>query len=302
MVPLEVKEDLLELDNANAQQLFKLLSINNPPDLRDFLESGDYCNFSDFFFDVLIENDVPCALSIDWKWTPQELFEQFKVIFSDLDIELIGDEYSNDGTYLIEYRQGESVKKKLITQNKPSDLLVELTSYLPGKKLLEINFLEDNYNWLFVPSAFDIELFCSITGLSKSWLDSAQEKIPENFTEGYRQSKKIFFIPRIVYVSDNGSGYDMPNQHWGGRILPGQTIRQGIATELNKELQYHGHFNYEYNKLLDITKDREGREIKRYSITIYLYDNSFKSKLAGGLDIKLRKIVGRKFGTKAPHD
>lgn len=107
-------------------------------------------------------------------------------------------------------------------------------------------------------------------------------------------TEKIFFWPeiftevngkaeRLLYVDTNE---DYAN--WAGRILPGQTIEEGIATELADTLHYKGNFEYKIWGPVDEALDKKGQKIKRYKIRIKLLDKLSSTKTKFGWDIVLK--------------
>lgn len=87
-----------------------------------------------------------------------------------------------------------------------------------------------------------------------------------------RQTTKIFFDP-LILVAGQGATKTLP-QNWAGRILPGQTIKEGIAAELKEVYGYTGRFTYENIYFREYAKDRKGSNIERYAVTITLFPSS----------------------------
>lgn len=282
------------LSEESVQTILNLLEVSPTPDITDFLNNAEEKDFYTFFFDVLIENDIACALDIDWKWKPDDIFWQLESYFTNR-VKLLSSEWiQGDESYQIEYMfDGRSTMLNVPFAN-PDELLDSISQHLKDREFIAINFLEDRYSWIIVSNDFDTELFCTLTGLAVE-KPAPRPEIPKNFAEGYKQTEKLFFSPTIFYVDEKQVGYEMPGQVWAGRILPGQTIREGIATELKAELNYLERFDYSYNGFEGTFKDRKGRDIKRYSLTIYLFDKTFQSKMAGGADIRLRRISNKTF-------
>lgn len=298
MISLDASNELNELNADTTETIFRLLAVSNPPDVSDFLKNTDEDpDFYTFFYDVLVENDIPCAIDVDWKWEPADIFRQFNLAMPEDKIRYLTSDFdAEQQVYKIRYEHEDNAQYVEIPYDNPSDLVSALLRHLPGKDIIALDFGEDRYSWLIVPVDFDIAMFCKITGATAGApTQEKREPVPENFTEGYLQQKKIFFDPRIIYVEKNGTGYNMPNQFWSGRVLVGQTVREGIAAELQQAMRYIGRFDYAYDKYAYTTEDRKGRDIKCYQITVYLYDNTFQSRMAGGADIQLKKITGQKF-------
>ena len=280
-----------DISEKSTRTIIELLKISPAPDMRDFLNNSEEKDFY-FFFDSLIENNVACAISADWKWEPDDIFWQLEKYFTD-HIKLVSSEWiQSDESYQIEYTyDGKSTTLNVPFTN-PDELLDSVSQHLKDRKFIAINFLDDSYSWLIVPKDFDTELFCALTGLAVE-RPASRIEIPKNFAEGFKQTEKLFFSPSIIYVDEKQTGYEMPGQIWAGRILPGQTIREGIAAELKTELNYLDRFDYSYDGFEGVFKDRKGRDIKRYRLTVYLFDKTFQSKMAGGADIRLRKISNK---------
>jgi hypothetical protein len=194
------------------------------------------------------------------------------------------------------FKHGTGFESVRVALGNPDALLDAISKHMEKKSFIALDWSQDRHSWLLVPKSFDIDAFCKITGgaFEQPKVTQAQRP-PEEFAEGYKVREKIFFTPQIIYIGSDKTGFDMPGQVWSGRILPGQTVRDGTAAELMTELKYSGRFDYAYDGYLGVTKDRRGKNIKRYGIKVYLYDKSFQSKMAGSADIRLRERVGEKF-------
>jgi hypothetical protein len=83
------------------------------------------------------------------------------------------------------------------------------------------------------------------------------------------QTTKIFFQPWILSVDTEGV-HEVPVD-WAGRILPGQTIHEGIAAELQEVYGYTGEFDFSNIAFMDYAKDKKGNTIERYAIHITMY-------------------------------
>ena len=87
--------------------------------------------------------------------------------------------------------------------------------------------------------------------------------------ENGKQTVKIFFEPQIQIITNTG-GRDLPVE-WNGRILPGQTIEEGIATELKKVYGYKGRFEWRNPNFKEWAKDTKGNNVQRYRIYVTLF-------------------------------
>lgn len=92
--------------------------------------------------------------------------------------------------------------------------------------------------------------------------------IDDLLAEG-KQTTKIFFDPLVLVVGSEATK-TLP-QNWAGRILPGQTIEEGIAAELKDVYNYTGRFAHENIYFQEYAKDRKGNTIERYAVTITLF-------------------------------
>jgi hypothetical protein len=271
----------------------ELLEVSPAPNSDQFLSNPESeRTFYDFFFEVLVENDISCALTLDWKWEPDDLFWQLERHLSKEVISLNNSESISAKLYRIEILIYGKPQTLLISINNPHWLLDELSRQLKNTRFIDVVSPEDHYSWLITPKHLDIDRLRSLTGLTTKKLKT---ETPKSFAEGYRQSEKLFFSPTIIYVDKSQVGYEMPGQVWAGRILPAQTIKEGIATELKEELNYTGRFSYSYDGFEGLFKDRKGRDIKRYRLTICLFDKTFHSKMAGETDIRLERIPNKDF-------
>jgi hypothetical protein len=296
MLTLEVDSNK-DLDAWSLQKIFEFLKIAAPPDVSSFLAQEDgKRDFHSFFFEVLVEKEIPCVVDVDWKWEPEDLIRQIAPQFPDGDLKFIESSLDENEVYMIVYQLGPTTETLHVGFDEPGTILEVLANGMDDKKFIALDFLEDRYSWLITPKSFYTEAFCVLTGATIAQKEPVSaEDVPEFFTEDHKLPEKIFFSPSIMYVDNGQMGYEMPNQVWSGRVLPGQTVREGIATELMKELGYSGRFDYTYEGYRGAFPDRKGRSIKKYAIDVYLYDKNFQSKMAGEGDIKLRRIINKKF-------
>jgi cell wall assembly regulator SMI1 len=85
------------------------------------------------------------------------------------------------------------------------------------------------------------------------------------------QTTKIFFVPDIQVIT--GDGQFKLDADWAGRVLPGQTLSEGISAEVKEVYGYSGRLEVGNVLFLDHAKDNKGNDIQRYKITIRLYPN-----------------------------
>jgi hypothetical protein len=75
-----------------------------------------------------------------------------------------------------------------------------------------------------------------------------------------------------------------------------QTVKEGIAVELESELGYAGRFDYAFAGYESTLKDKQGKDVHRYRLTILLYDKSFSDTTRSGYEIDLQKMTGFSIG------
>lgn len=270
-----------EMDEAETYELCKLLGLKSNVQIKDFLENKtEPHTFYEFFFNVLVGQNVVSSIDIDWRWTPHDLFWQIQSYFSDLTIEEIAavDTYDEKTQNITSWRvvfKLNNVKKEVVVDfGRPSELL-EALNLEKEAQLVEINFLEDRYSWLIVPAVFDEKRFAAITGCQQ-----ANKPTVVSFDMTAPRDDKIFFYPEIVRLLRDNKIYCVfcVNPHtneivkWAGRVLPGQTLHEGVATELKEMFKYEGAFDVGSVSFKDELADKQGKLIKRYSVWISLLD------------------------------
>jgi hypothetical protein len=90
-----------------------------------------------------------------------------------------------------------------------------------------------------------------------------------DLNENGKQTAKIFFTPQIQIIAPAG-GRDLPVD-WSGRILPGQTIDEGIAAELKEIYGYTGKFGWRNPYFKEWAKDNQGNNIQRFGLYVTLF-------------------------------
>lgn len=307
------------LNKEKADKIVNLLGLSDAV-YGDFF-SSEACTFYEFYFDVLLQQKVPLAICIDWKWHPEGIFLQLSGSILGGGLRLITVE--NDPNYLafdVAYTDGIDATNMKVGFADPNQLLVSLKgypSYLMGRKFIAVNFSEDSYQWLVVPEVFDIEVFKQLTGLREDEYEPAPPLQPRydsrhpNLKVDFKQPQKLFFLPTIIYVKDDHTAFRVQyrkseehgqagdtnvsrasSQVWAGRVLLGQTAKGGIASELKEELSYVGRFDYTFAGYEDTLKDKQGKDVHRYNLGIFLYDKAFADVTRGGYKIELQKISG----------
>jgi hypothetical protein len=83
------------------------------------------------------------------------------------------------------------------------------------------------------------------------------------------QAAKIFFVPRIQLVAPEGA--QEVKIDWAGRVMPGQTVAEGIADELKENFGYDGKFEWRNAYFRDWIKDKNGQDVQRFGLLVLLY-------------------------------
>lgn len=294
-----------QLTRADINTIFDLLMINDRPNVDDFLANeGSERTFYELFFEVLRDKNVPVAIDIDWRWEPGDIFWQVNDALPEQDFhfdEVTGqmmdyDKSGNAKSWYIEWLQQGKERAFTVDFAHPDQLFVAFEKLMPDHQFIAINFFEDRYSWLVAPKYFNGSKFCELTGCTVSSI------IDELNAEPTKPLKhKIFFYPtQIVQTTDAATSLVYcvnPEKDevilWAGRILPGQTIKEGIASELKEMLGYSGDFSYEVQSLRDKIPDKRGVEIERYNVHLNLYDEVVAQTNVHGNNILLIEMEKR---------
>lgn len=104
-----------------------------------------------------------------------------------------------------------------------------------------------------------------------------------------KPTSKIFFTP---FVNDRGQLAQLP---WHGRILPGQSIREGVVSELNQMQGYSADdFRIDSIEFQDYATDLHNDSIPRYKIVITLRQTAIQSvHLPGVHVVSARKMTSK---------
>lgn len=227
--------------------------------------------FEGFFSDQLVEKDR-LGIYIDWQWQPAELFRELRRVLPEHTLELLDYSYSQDDrTYTLVFKLDGIFHHKTVPFPEPNQLIEVINTQLKDKQFIEMWFGGDDLSWLLVPRNLDIRAFCELTGFTER-PEKPQKFVPaqSDYNPHGKQSKKIFFWPKI-YIGKGDQSTLLPT-YWAGRVLPGQTFREGVRVELAKMQSYHGQFEYSDVEFRDITQDNQGRDIQRFSVIIVLLD------------------------------
>lgn len=83
------------------------------------------------------------------------------------------------------------------------------------------------------------------------------------------QATNIFFVPRLQIVTADGA--QEVKVDWAGRVLPGQTVTEGVAAELKEYFGFSGKFEWRSPYFRDWAKDSRGKDVQRFGLLVLLY-------------------------------
>lgn len=291
-----------QLSVPDINRLAQIIGIDEPINTDEFLSNPESeRGFYEFFHDVLAGQKRRRVIVIDWKWEPSDLFWHIQSVLKNHEISLIqsgNSQAANVHTITFEIN-GTRYSLEVFDEH-PERVLEYIDTLIDDGQFISIDFREDSYCWLYAPQSFgpkNLDEFCALTGCTISASDNvklAPKKISIN-PKG-KQSTKIFFKPQIQVI-ESGGGRELPVD-WAGRVLPGQTLEEGIATELKEVYGYTGRFEFRNIYFLDHAKDRKGHDIERYGIYITLFPSETAAEsqpeaTIASKDSELMKIIDR---------
>lgn len=269
MITIEFIDSEKELTKNDIEQL-GLLWGTPLQNVEAFFNSQDPHDFYSLFYESLL---VDRAINIDWRWAPEDIVGQITYLLPKHGIELVSSNEikAQDGeiTYKIEFKLDNHHYKLEVPFEEPGAMFDFLNKLIHPHQFIALDTKSDEYCWLLISDSFDISELCKIAGLRRSSTEKQSKAVAENANiklEG-KQSVKLFFKPTI-YLYKNGQRYVVKYKYpnvagygtWAGRILPGQTIHEGVAAELRKELNYFGPFEIENVTFHDYGADRKKQE------------------------------------------
>lgn len=275
-----------ELDEQAVQALSRLW--DKPFQNLDAFFELDEDDFKDFDL-LLFESLTDRCVLIDWKWGPEDIFWQLERSLPDFRISLTSavDPETREGDYKITFTINGVNHSLDVPWANPDVLLDYINNLITPRSFIHLNYRDDTYRWLLIPANFDIARFCQIAGMTQNREDLKKQTLPQDLAinPSGKQSAKIFFRPKM-FLYKNGQKFFVEYTHgsWAGRILPGQTIKEGVATELQKELDYTGDFTIGNIQFTDYGTDRKGNKIERHAIEITLHN---EPTIAAGMKIVL---------------
>lgn len=264
-----------QLSTQDLTRLAQLLGISVDSDKFLNTPQGGH-EFYYLFYDILADSKKPCAITMDYKWSPDDLFYMIALTVPSHTIELIhsdNDQASNMHSIVFEV---DGARHSLnVFDDQPDQILEYIDNLIKDGQFMAIDFLEDSYCWLRAPQGFgksELEEFCVLTGCQISGPAASEPRWPDKLSINLKgkQQTKIFFVPRLQVITSN-SGRQLPT-NWAGRILPGQTLQEGIAQELKEMEGYTGRFDFRDVYFIECVKDRQGNNVERYGVYITLRD------------------------------
>lgn len=239
---------LKELDQQNVGSLLELIGLDKNLKLDAFTLGSDDYTFYEFFYD-----SVPNCIIFDWKWSVQRTIDEVVKKIEKIEPKI------PDVRHIFN-----AVKPESYSSGSPDILFEELNQHSKGMQFIHIDLGDDTYYYLAAPRNIDLNVLCSITGLQVLSQTSQAPVLTTNDINKV-QTKKIFFAP-----IQNGEAGSSQSFNWYGRILPGQTIREGVAEELRNAESFRGSFSIESIEFKDFDTDNHGKQIPRYWIKIRL--------------------------------
>jgi len=295
----------VELDKTAIAELFQVLGASDIPDVSKFMKINypEERTFYQLVAQVLTMNGISTIIAPD-KWEPANLFYQLKRVLKDNVIEL-SEEAENEEyeAYDISFKVNDASESTTVDMADPSQLFNVINKHLKSWEFVRlVSHLKErrSVEWLLVPIPFDADKFKLLTGCIEMRMDWEPSLAPRRtggraptVSQVEPLTKKVFFLPSTSCSVDGQVRYlsytdTMGNpMHWAGRVLPGQTCTQGIATELRKVISYKGKFEFYNFKFLDYAPDQEGNQIERYAFSLKLLEPVTATKTSTGLIVHL---------------
>jgi len=159
--------DARRMTLQDVAQLSQIIGV----DANDYIDRMRSANqedvlFSDFFIDYLVSSGQ-VAISIDWKWEPDDIVSQLKHMFVDHVFKLVDNNTEDGRSFDIELEIDNHTEALRLRFDKP-DLLLETVNKVLGQgQFIAIDFDDDSYNWLLIPNDFNARSFAEITGYAE---------------------------------------------------------------------------------------------------------------------------------------
>ena len=297
----------VRMSQSDVLELCKILNASDAPDLTRFfnINHPEEQTFYQLVAQVLTLNGISTVIAPN-KWEPANLFYQLKRVVEGHNIELLDELENNDfEAHDIKFSVDGVQQSLTVDTTDPSQLFnvineqlikyqfVRLVSHLKERRSVE---------WMLAPMPFDVAKFKQLTGCSEMKSEWKQQSLgarysdrrTPNVSQVDKLSKKVFFKPS-AFCLNNGTvehlSYTDPQtgqpKSWAGRIMPGHTFTEGIASELREVLNYEGKFEFYNFMFLDYAFDNEGKEIERYRLTLKLFEPVTVKKTSTGLVVHL---------------
>lgn len=266
-----------QLSATEIDRLVQLIGISNTFNVDEFLSKPDDDHNLYNFIDFLANNQLFRNISSGWKWEPDDILQKAALIFPNHTIEFTQlDTSQATNFYSIRFKIDDIDYQFEVLNNRLEQFIEYIEKIINDGQFMEVNFYDDPCYWWCLPHDFsesDFREFCSLTGCRPYTTLPLEQRMQKlSIIPVGKQSTKIFFKPKIQIIAGN-SGRELPVD-WSGRVLPGQTIQEGIASELEQVLNYKGRFEYSDIYFHDYVKDRQGNDIEQYGVYLTLYPAS----------------------------
>ncbi len=290
------------MSQSAISALCGILNVDDLPDTTQFLEVNypEDQTFYQLAAQVLTVNGL-CMIIAPNQWEPANLFYQLKRVVKSHSIALLKETENNEyEAYDISFSVDGKQKSLTVDTADPSQLFDAINEHLVEYQFVRlVSHLKErrSVEWLLTPLPFDSATFKQLTGCSEMKLEWKQQLIPRhsdkrtpNASQVDKLNKKIFFRPSTLCFV-NGTvqylSYTDPltdeSKTWSGRVLPGQTFTEGLASELKEVLDYEGKFEFYNFMFLDYALDNAGKEIERYRLALRLLEPLTATKTSTGL-------------------
>ncbi len=300
-----IAADEVRIDSDRLQKLLQLLKIENQTIASDFLAfPEDEQNFYGLFAEAV----APNFLLLDWKWKPQDLFQQIKQALGtySVEVELLSAEnnavyLAYDITFLI---NGETIS--ITVQDEEPNLLFEaINERLENQRFIDINFQGDEYAWLLTSKVTDIREVASIIGytvidpinIKRDGFKTREELRAKPFIEYFDVNQplaaKTFFYPAMYHRVDGvlkklifKTDQSVETQYHFV-VEQGQRLHDVMTETLQKDIDYRDVIEMDWVKPANIDNDEFDQVTPLYKLQVYLVGDIQSSITPDGLTVSL---------------
>ncbi len=295
----------IRIDSGRLQSLFHLLNVENQPEINAFLALPET---ERDFYGLFLETNVvvPSFLVTDWKWEPEDLFRQIKQALPNHNVELLNT--ADDEVYLafnITFSINDKSKKLTVHDEEPNVIFETINSNLNDQEFVFVDFQGDEYAWLLVPKATDIQEIADLIGykvinpitIKQDGFSTREESQAQRFTKHFDVNQPLAtltsFYP-VMYHRVDGvlkrlmfMDADLTETDYHFSVEPGQTLHDAMAETLHRDIDYQGSIEMNWVKPADIVTNSADQGEPSYSLQIYLVGDVQPSVTPNGLRVSL---------------